>query len=317
MGRPQGVVMHAARRRLGASRRGGVLQRREALAGYLFTAPWTLGLLLFIVGPIIASLVISLTDWAGINAPNWVGLANYAQMFGNDPLFWQSLKVTVLFTLFSVPLGLALGLLMAILLNQKVRGLSWFRTIYYLPSVVPPVAASMLWLWMFDPNFGLLNQFLGFLGIPGPGWLADEQWALPAMVVMSLWGVGGGMLIYLAGLQGIPSELYEAARIDGANWWTLFWRITLPLLSPVMFFNLITGVIGSFQFFTQSYVMTQGGPHYATEFYALYLFQQAFTYFHMGYASALAWVLFLIVLALTLIVLRSATWWVYYQGEET
>src|SRR5262249_23672046 len=214
-----------------------------------------------------------------------------------------------------VPTHLALALFAALLLNVQVKGTSFYRTLYYLPSIIPIVANSMLWAWMFNADYGLLNQFLGFFGVKGPLWLTDPAWAKPALVFMSWWTIGGQMVILLAGLQGIPEHLYGAAAIDGANWWHRFRAVTLPLLTPSLFFNLIVALIGALQVFTQAYVMTRGGPQFATLFYILYLYQSAFEDFKMGYASALAWVLFVIVLAVTLVQFKVANRWVFYEGE--
>lgn len=292
------------------------MSRRETIGGYLFILPWILGLMIFILGPIIASFVLSFCKYDIVNPPNFVGLANYKKIFAEDPLFYQSLKVTSIYTFVAVPLGLVVSFIVAILLNQKIRGLAIFRTIYYAPAVVSGVAVSLLWVWIFNPEFGVFNSFLSKFGIQGPTWLASTKWALPALIIMSLWAVGAPMLIYLAGLQGIPSVLYEAAEIDGANFWFKFWRITIPMMTPVIFFNLVMGIIGSFQIFTQGYIMTQGGPRYATLFYVLYLYNNAFLWFKMGYASALAWVLFIIIFASTLLVLKSSSAWVYYEGMK-
>jgi len=295
--------------------RGGTLARREALACYLFIAPAVLGLLAFAAVPIVTSLYLSLTDYQIGQTAHVIGLQNYATMAA-DPLFWQSLRVTTVYSLASVPLGLIGGLTLALLLNQKVRGLPFWRTIYYLPSVLGGVPVALLWVWIFNPQFGLLTMALRLVGLRGPDWLGDPTWALPSLILMSLWGVGGGMIIYLAGLQGIPTDLYEAAEVDGAGEGAKFRRITLPMLTPVIFFNLITGVIGSLQTFTQGFVMTQGGPENATLFYVLFLYQNAFQYLKMGYASALAWVLFALIFLLTMLVFRSASSWVYYEGER-
>ena len=230
-----------------------------------------------------------------------------------DEFFWKSLKVTLLF-LFNVPLNLALGLFLAMLLNQKIRLIGFFRTLFYLPSVTAGVAVSLLWMWIFNPRFGVINVLLKNIGITGPAWLGSETWALPALIVMSVWGVGGGMLIYLGALQGIPTTFYEAATLDGANALQKFRRITVPMITPVLLLNLIMGVIASFQVFTQAFIMTSGGPNYATLFYVLYLYQNAFQWFNMGYASALAWVLFLVILAFTFLILRTSSSWVYYEG---
>jgi len=289
------------------------LARREAIECYLFILPVCLGVLVFTLGPIIASFYLSFTEYNIIGAPEWVGGNNYVALM-QDPLFWQSLKVTAVYVVLRLPLGLVLALMIALLMNQKVKGIVFFRMAYYLPSVVSGVAVSLLWVWIFNPDFGILNTLLSYVGIEGPAWLFDETWALPSIVLMSLWGVGGSMLIYLAGLQGIPTDLYEAAEIDGGGRWATFWHITLPMLSSVIFFNLVMGMIRSFQIFTPAYVMTKGGPNFATLFYNLYLFQNAFQYLYMGRASAMAWVLLAIVLLLTLLVIKSSPMWVFYQG---
>jgi multiple sugar transport system permease protein len=296
-------------------RRRGSLARREALTFYLLISPWLLGLLLFVLGPMVASLVISFTKWDLLSPARFVGLDNYEKMFTRDPLFWQSLKVTAIYTLVYVPVELTGGLVLALLMNQKLRGIGLFRTIYYLPSVLPGVAFVVLWMWILHPDVGLINTLLSYVGIEGPRWLADPDWALPALLMMSLWGLGRAMVIYLASLQGIPQHLYEAASIDGANRWQSFWKITLPMLTPTIFFNLVLSVISTFQTFTSAFVATNGGPLDSTLFYVLYIFRQGFEYFNMGYASALAWVLFLIILVLTLVIVRSADRWVYYEGE--
>ncbi len=300
------------------------LARREAIEGYLFILPWLLGLIIFTAGPVIFSLFLSLMKW-NIGSPiEFVGLDNYIRLLTRDELFWQSLKVTSIYTFVSIPLGMAGSLIVALMMNQKIRGIVLFRAIYYLPTVISGVAVSMLWMWLFHPRYGLINWFLSLVGIRGPGWLASEQWALPALIVMSLWGVGGNMLIYLAGLQSIPTQLYEAAEIDGAGDWRKFWHITIPMISPVIFFNLIMSIIGSFQVFTQAYIMGgsdslggAGGPNYATLFYVLYLFRQAFGYLRFGLASAQAWILLVIILFFTLLVFRSSNAWVYYEGVRT
>lgn len=291
------------------------LRRRESLAGYLFVAPAVAGFVLFTAGPILASLLLSMTEYPLIRAPRWIGLANYRTLVA-DPLFWQSLKVTFQYAAVALPLGLVLSLGLAVLMNQKVKGISFWRTIYYLPAVVSGVAVAVLWAWILNPEFGLLNLMLRFFGIRGPHWLADTRTALPALIVISLWGVGGSMVIYLAGLQSIPTDLYEAAQLDGAGAWRRFVHVTIPMLSPVIFFNLVLGVIGAFQFFTEPFVMTRGGPENTTLTYMLYLYRNAFNYFKMGYASALAWVFFALVMLLTLAVFRSSRLWVHYEGER-
>lgn len=288
--------------------------RREAVEGYLFILPWLLGLVIFIVGPILASFYFSLTDYEVVRPPVFRGLANYQRLF-TDNLFWQALKVTTIYVVTSTPLGLALSFAIALLMNQKVRWISLWRTLYYLPTLVPVIASTMLWLWIFNPEFGLLNTLLRYVGIDGPLWLGHSQWALPSLILMSLWTVGGPMLIYLAGLQGIPTDLYEAAEVDGAGTWAKFRAVTIPLMTPVIFFNLVMNMIFAFQVFAQPFIMTGGGPRYATLFYVLYLYQNAFKFFRMGYAAALAWVLFIVILIFTLLVFRSSALWVFYEGE--
>jgi multiple sugar transport system permease protein len=286
---------------------------REALFFYLCVAPWIVGFLLFTAGPLIASILISLTRWDFISPPTYIGLENYTAML-DDELFFKSLRVTSVYTFLSVPLGLAGGLLIAWLMNQKLKGITLFRTIYYLPTVIAGVAFALLWQWMFNPNYGMINGVLALVGIPGPKWIYSEQWVVPAYVLMSLWGVGASMIIYLAALQSVPTELYEAAAIDGAGAMRRFWSITLPMISPVILFNLIIGIINSFQIFTSVYIMTQGGPNNGSLFFVLYIYRHAFQYFNTGYASALAWVLFIIIMLFTLIIFRSSRAWVYYEG---
>lgn len=291
------------------------LATQEAIFGFLFISPWIVGFLGLQVGPMLASLVLSFTEYQIVAPPRFIGLANYIKMFTADESFRDALKVTFTYGVVSVPLQLVVGLIVALLMNQRVPALRLWRTIYYLPNVVSGVSVAMLWIWIFHSQFGLINLVLRVTtGIQGPAWLGDPRWALPALILMSLWTVGSSMIVNLAGLQGIPTELYEAAAIDGATWWHKFWRITLPMLSPVLFFNLVMGVIGSFQYFTNAYVMTGGGPGRATLFYNLYLYNNAFLYYKMGYASALAWVLFLIILVLTLLIFKSSPMWVYYEG---
>lgn len=291
------------------------LSRREAIWAYLLIGPWIVGFIIFTLGPMLASLVFSFTNFSITASTKFLGLANFVEMFIKDYRFWHSLRVTLTYAVVAIPVGLVLGLLLALLLNTNVPGIALWRTIYYTPSVVSGVAVAILWSYLFNPRYGVINWLLSLVKIDGPGWLADPNWALPALIIMSLWSVGGGMIIYLAGLQGIPTALYEAAQIDGASAVQSFFTITLPLITPVLFYNLVTGIIGSFQIFTTVYVMTAGGPVESTLFYNLYLYNNAFRYNRMGYASALAWVLFLVVLVLTLLVFRSSALWVYYEGE--
>ena len=286
---------------------------RRNIEGYLFISPWIIGFVVFTAGALLGSFSISLTKWNIVGTPELVGLANYQKMV-EDRFFWQSIKVT-LYYLLNVPLNVVLGLLLALLLNQKVKGLSVFRTIFFLPSVAAGVAVSLLWMWIFNPRFGIINVLLKKIGIIGPLWLGSEAWAIPALIIMSIWGVGGGMLIYLGALQGIPTAFYEAATLDGAGAWKKLLHITVPMITPVLLLNLVMGVIVSFQVFTQAYVMTDGGPNYATLFYVMYLYQQAFVWFNMGYASALSWVLFLIILVFTVIILKTSSSWVYYESD--
>jgi multiple sugar transport system permease protein len=290
-------------------------KRKETWLFYLCIAPWLLGFLIWTAGPMIYSLYLSFTSWDLFTPPRWVGFDNYKDIFTSNPDFWQSLKVTAIYTLLSVPLSMIGALGIALLLNANVRGIAFFRTIFYLPSVLPAIAVSVLWLWVFNPEFGILNSLLRVVGIQGPKWLADPNWALFALVLMSLWSLGGGVIIFLAGLKSIGTTLYEAAELDGANKRQQLFFITIPQLTPTIFFNLIMNIIGSFQVFTQAYAMTSGGPQKSTLFYMYYLYDQAFIKFHMGYASALAWVLFIIILILTMMVLKSSSLWVYYEGD--
>jgi multiple sugar transport system permease protein len=286
---------------------------REAIEGYLFILPWLIGLVVFTVGPIVATLFISCTEWQLFGAPKWVGLANYVRMF-NDPLFYQSLKVTLYYTLLSLPLGLAVGLALALLLFQNVKGQSIFRTIFYVPSVVPAVASATIWIWIYNPEFGIFNYILSKFGITGPEWLYSTEWIIPAIAIMGIWGAGSTMVIYLAGLQNIPRMYWEAATVDGASKWQQFWKITLPLLSPTTFFLFVTGLIGSLQTFTAGYIMGGGGgPLNASLFYCLYMYQQGWKWFNMGYASALSWVLSVIIFVLTLFVVKASRSRVQYD----
>jgi multiple sugar transport system permease protein len=296
----------------------GGLARKEARWAYFFISPWIIGFVLLTLGPMLVSLYLSFSDYTMTSSSSVAEFnygANYVKLLTQDPKFWHALGVTMTYALVAVPLELFFGFMVAFLLNLKVPGLPVWRTIFYLPSVTPGVAAAILWGIIFNPSFGIMNWFLSLVGIKGPGWLSSQQWALPALIIMSLWSVGGGMIIYLAGLQGIPTALYEAAEIDGASALKKLTHITIPLMTPVIFYNLIIGIIGTFQFFTSVYILTRGGPADATLFYNLYLYNTAFRYMDMGYASALAWVLFIITLIITLLVFKSSAMWVYYEGE--
>jgi multiple sugar transport system permease protein len=307
-----GTTYSAARRTVG--RRG---LTREARWGIFFVTPWVIGFVIFTLGPVVASLGLSFMDYELISAPTWRGLGNYVELLSRDRLFGLSLYNTVYYTLFSVPLGLLAAFMLALLLNVKLPGMNIYRTVFYLPAVTSGVAVSLLWIWLFNPQFGLINHLLRSIGLPGPGWLVDEAWSKPAFILMSIWGVGGTAVIFLAGLQGVPRSLYEAAEIDGANTLQRFRHVTIPMMTPVIFFNMIVGIIGSFQVFTSAYVMTQGGPRESTLFYVLYLFRQGFKLLRMGYAASMAWILFIIIIILTLIQLRLSTRWVYYESELT
>jgi multiple sugar transport system permease protein len=297
-------------------RRGmGALARREAIDGYLFVAPWFAGFVLFTAGPMIASFTLVFVDWDLIGNARWAGLANVTQLT-RDRLVGTSLYNTAYYTLFSVPLRLALALAVAILLNASVRGQSFWRTCFYLPAVVPAVANVILWMWMFSPTQGLFNMVLTTLGLPRLNWLFDPNLSKPSLILMSLWTIGNVVVIFLAGLQSIPKGLYEAAQIDGAGSWSQFRHVTVPMLSPVILFNLVMGIIFSFQVFTNAFLMTQGGPANTTLFTVLYLHQIAFEQFKIGYASAIAWVLFLVILVFTLIQWKVADYWVHYEGKR-
>jgi multiple sugar transport system permease protein len=295
--------------------RSSSLRRREAFLFYLSISPWLVGFLLFIVGPMILSLYASFTHWDLLSSPIWAGLSNYQRMV-NDPRFMQALRVTLLYTAAYVPMDLVGGLLLALLVRPRIRGMVIFRSIYYLPVVFSGVAFVIVWMWILHPDAGLLNLLLGAIGIQGPRWLLDPNWALPALILMSFWGWGRSMVLFLGGLGSIPVELYEAASIDGAKGWKQFWLITLPLLTPVLFFNLILSVISTFQTFTSAFVATDGGPLDATLFLVLYIYRQAFQFLNMGYAAALAWVMFVAILVITILLLRSQRFWVFYLGES-
>jgi multiple sugar transport system permease protein len=297
--------------------------RLRGLTGYAFISPWLIGFVLLTLGPMLASVVLSFTSWTMLSPPSWIGLENFDRIITDDPLFLKSLWNTAFYVVLGVPLTVGLGLFLAFLLNQPLRGMAFFRTVFFLPSVTNMVAVSVLWLWVFNPEFGLLNRALLLLGVDGPLWLQSEAWAKPSLILMSLWGVGGTMMIFLAALQGIPQELYEAAELDGAGEYRKFVHVTIPMISPALFFSIVIGIIGSFQVFTQAFVMTgtvqpgsEGGPNNATLFYVLYLYKKAFQDFEMGYASALAWILFFIVLVFTVMQTRFARRWVHYEGGD-
>ena len=272
--------------------------------GYLFILPWIIGIIIFFLWPIGYAIYISFTKWTIIGKPVWVGLSNYNKI----------LSVTVKFALFAIPLGIFASFTIAFILNSEIKGLSFYRTIYYLPAVVSGVAVALLWRWVLDPEYGLINSFLNIFGIHGPGWLSDPAWVMPSYILVALWGAGGGMITYLVGLKDIPRSLYESAEIDGAGFFTKLFRITIPLMSPIFFYNLVMGIIGAFRKFTDAYIL--GGAGNQGKFYLVYLYENAFKYFKMGYATALAWILFIIIFLLTLLVFKSSELWVYYESNE-
>ncbi|GIV79020.1 sugar ABC transporter permease [Litorilinea aerophila] len=303
----------AARRRAWSPAR-----RRENLYGYLFLTPWLIGFFGLFVGPGLASLYLSLTKYDVLGAPEFIGAANYVKMFTNDDLFWPSLVRTFYFAGLGVPLGVLGSMFLAILLNQQLKGVSVYRTLFFMPSLVPLVASVVLWKWLLNTDFGIVNQALRELGVANPpGWFTDRQWAIPSLILMRLWGGIGGtqMIIFLAGLQGIPDSLYDAAHIDGANTWQRIRHVTIPLLTPTIFFNTVLGIIGALQTFAAAFVATEGGPGYATWFFSLHIWKQAFDYWNMGYAAALAWFFAIIIVTLTIFQMRLSKRWVFYYGE--
>lgn len=288
----------------------------QTLAGWLFAMPWLIGFAVFTLGPMIMSLILSFYEYDVLRPPFFIGTENFVRMFdgGRDSaLFWKSLYNTFYMVVIGVPATLVVALASALLLNIRVKGIALYRTCFYVPSIVPLVANSMLWTWILNSRHGILNLAINALGLEGPAWLASPEWSKPAMILMSVWQSGSTMLVFLAGLQGIPAELYEAAEVDGAPKWQQLFRITLPLLTPTIFFNLVMSIISTMQIFVRGYIMTAGGPADSTLFYVLNLYFNAFRYFRMGYASALAWILFVIILALTLIQLRLSRRWVHYD----
>jgi len=287
---------------------------RRDIAGYLAISPWLIGFLAFQVFPLLLAIYLCFVDWTYTGAPAWVGLGNFREMFSAE-LFYKSLGNTAYYTFIAVGLQVGTALIAALAVNQKIHAVNFYRFAFYLPSIVPSVGVAYLWMWIYNPEFGLLNAVLRSVGLPGQRWLYEPSMAKMAYIFMSLWGIGGGMVIFLAGLQGIPDLLYEAAEIDGAGRWSKFWNVTIPMLSPIIFFNLVMNVIGSFQIFTAAYLMTAGSPQNSTLFYVLYLYRSAFEDIRFGYASALAWALFLIILGFTLLQFKLSGRWVYYESE--
>jgi len=293
---------------------------RRNLRGYVFVLPWIISLLVFTAYPMLASFYFSMTDYSVLKPPVWTGLQNFKVMFTQDPLYWKSAYNSAYYTLLSVPLQLVIALVLAMMLNRKARGIGIYRTIYYLPSLMPVVAGTLLWMLLLNPRDGLINEALSFVGLPKLGWLQSSAWSKPALVLMALWGSGWLMLIFLAALKDVPESLHEAAMIDGANSWQRFWAVTLPLLTPSIFFNLIMSIIGSFQVFAQALIAggtgNSSGPLNSLLMYMVQLYRYAFLYFEMGYASAMALVLFLVLVAITLVVVKTSGSWVYYESAR-
>jgi multiple sugar transport system permease protein len=287
---------------------------RENLTGYLFISPWLIGFLVFTLWPFLRSFYLSFCNYNIVQPPKFIGLANYQMMLFNDELFYKSLWVTLRYALVAVPLTLFVGVALALLLNLNVKGIAVFRTIFYLPSIVPTVAMTSIFMWILNPQVGMVNRILALAGVTGPAWLSDPVWTPWTLIFMAVWAAGGSMVIYLAGLKDIPQYLYEAATLDGAGAFRKMRMITLPMLSPVIFFNLVMSVIGTFQYFTQAFVISNGsgGPEDSTLFYALYMFKRCWKYMDMGYGSAMAWVLFIIVMVSTGLIFRTQKRWVHY-----
>lgn len=295
----------------------GMRDRRNFKVGMLFLLPWTIGFLVFTLYPMAASFIYSFTIYHARDPLEWIGLGNYLNLLKDD-LFWKSLGNTLYMVAIGVPLTLLASFLCAVLLNLKVRGQSIYRVIYFLPSIVPTVASTILWMWILNPQTGILNTVLGYFGIAGPNWMTNPAWSKPGLILLGMWGMGATIVIYLSGLQDVPTSLLEAAELDGASWWQRLWNITVPLVSPITLFNLITGVIAQFQYFAQAYVFrgfqALGYPLNSTLFYSVYLYQNGFLWMKMGYASAMAWVLFLIILVCTLLLLKVSDRFTYYAG---
>ncbi|MFD3269922.1 sugar ABC transporter permease [Paenibacillus dendritiformis] len=295
-------------------------ERKTLIIGLLFTSPWIIGFLVFQLYPIVTSFYYSMTEYNLFSSPTWVGMQNYRDLFHDDK-FFLSMYNTLYITVFGVVPHMAFALGMALLLNMKIKGQSIYRTIYFLPTLVPAVAGSLLWLWILNSQYGLINMLLESIGIVGPNWLVDPDWTKPSLILMGFWGTGTITVMYLAALQDVPQIFYEAAEMDGASRWRKFWSITFPAISPMTLFQLIMMLIGSFQYFTEGMVFAEasqsiGGPENSLLFYSIYLYQQAFSFLNMGYAAAMAWILFLVVMTFTLLIFRTSARWVYYGGEK-
>ena len=298
---------------------GPIRNRRfktETLWGLVCVSPAIIGFLFFEIGPMIASFVLSFTDWSVTGQAHWLGFANFRTIFGSDDLFRTSARVTVTYAVVSVPLQIVVAFILALLLNERIKGLPLFRTIFYLPSTVPLIASSVLWLWMYNPDFGLFNAVLDKFGIPPQQWIYASGSVVPSLIIMSLWSIGPMMIIFLAGLTAVPQHLYEAVSLDGGNVWNRLFSVTIPMITPTLLFNLVLSIIGSLQTFTQAYVMTDGGPGNSSLFYGLYLYRQAFQLGNLGYAASLGVIQFVVIAALSLLVFRSSSRWVHYGGEE-
>lgn len=292
-------------------------QKRDQISGMLFASPCILGFIFFAALPMIISLYLSFTNYSVDKSPTWVGIVNYKNLFsGNDPYFYKSLGVTTYYVLLAVPTSLILAFAVALLLNQNVKAKGLFRTIFYLPSIVPTVAMCAIWVWVFNPSLGLANLILKSIGLPANTWIFGENTVIPTLIFINLWNIGPTMIIFLAGLQDVPRQLLEAVQIDGGGWWSQLLHVTIPMMTPTIFYNLVLGVINGFQVFTQAYIMTQGGPNNASSFYAFYLYREAFNFSKYGSACAIAWVLFVIILIITVFLFKMQKNWVYYGGGE-
>jgi len=308
-----------------ATRRRRGLLHQEAIYGYLFLLPWIVGFIVFVAGPMLAAFYLSLARYSlGVKPPEFIGLENFQRAFTQDPLFYQSILRTVQWAVSFVPLAIVGSLMTAVLLNQGLKFTPLFRTIFFMPHLTPIVASIFVWTWLLNSKYGFVNEALWQItygltgtGVEGPGWFGSKEWAMPALVLVALWGAIGGnsMLIFLAGLQGVPKELYEVAELDGANVWQRFRHVTLPMISPTLFFNLVLGIVGALQAFSNAFIATGGGPAYATWFYALHIYTTAFQFGEMGYASALAVIFFVLLIGLTYLNFRFASRWVHYAGE--
>ncbi|GIO15524.1 putative ABC transporter permease protein YesP [Cohnella xylanilytica] len=310
--------MHPNQRVIAPGTQSGFKIRKETIYGYGMAAPAILGFFIFTLGPLLASLYLSFTDYSITNDFRFIGLENFRRLFsGEDSFFYKSLFVTLYYVVLAVPVSLLAAFAMALLLKNNVKGKAFFRAVFYLPSIVPVVATSTIFMWLLNPDIGLFNQILKFLHLPTSQWIYGESTVVPTMAFMNVWSVGGTMLIFLAGLESIPDHYYEAVDIDGGGIRHKLTAVTLPLMTPTIFFNLIMGIINGFQSFSEAYIMTEGGPNNASLFYVVYLYREAFTNQRMGAACAIAWVLFAIIMLLSVIVFRTSRSWVYYEGEKS